>query len=135
LESRPSIQASEIIFSPFILNDAKTGIITPLDGPNMTPEQEKRLQQLKSDPDIVQMRILIWGEGGVGCTTTILKMLFRVMMTEYDPTIIDEYQLLFKRVGPERKTVLLTLVDLAGQEEFVCKILQFLQCYSQPRCG
>jgi GTPase SAR1 family protein len=85
----------------------------------MTADQKKRFEQLKSDPNIVHMRILVWGEGAMGCTTIILRMLYRVTLTEYDPTIIDEHELLFKKIGPDRKTVLLTLVDVAGRGEFV----------------
>ncbi|KAJ5070005.1 ras gtpase [Anaeramoeba ignava] len=62
-----------------------------------------------------ELRIGIFGAGGVGKSTITIKFTHNIFIEEYDPTIEDEY---IKEIELNDKKILLKVLDTAYPEEF-----------------
>jgi len=60
-------------------------------------------------------KIVVLGGGGVGKSALTIRLVTDNFLDEYDPTIEDSYR---KQVDIDGETVLLDILDTAGQEEF-----------------
>jgi len=60
-------------------------------------------------------RIVILGAGGVGKSALTLRLISDEFAQEYDPTIEDSYR---KQMMVDNQSVLLDVLDTAGQEEY-----------------
>eukprot|EP01084_Bolivina_argentea_P135543 238818_1 len=69
----------------------------------------------KNTPEIPEIRIGIFGNGGVGKSALTIRYVNNNFLDEYDPTIEDNYR---KIICHENKKFLLDILDTAGQEEF-----------------
>jgi len=61
------------------------------------------------------MKIVVMGGGGVGKSAVTLQFIQNKFQFEYDPTIEDSYR---KQIRVDDKTVVLEVLDTAGQEEY-----------------
>jgi len=61
-------------------------------------------------------KIVLLGSGGVGKSAMTLRFSDDKFLTEYDPTVMDEYQ--DKEVIVDGKKIILDILDTAGQEEY-----------------
>jgi len=62
-----------------------------------------------------EYKIVVLGGGGVGKSALTIRLVTDNFLDEYDPTIEDSYR---KQVDIDSETVLLDILDTAGQEEF-----------------
>jgi len=62
-----------------------------------------------------EYKIVVLGGGGVGKSALTIRLVTDNFLDEYDPTIEDSYR---KQVDIDNETVLLDILDTAGQEEF-----------------
>jgi len=62
-----------------------------------------------------EYKIVVLGGGGVGKSALTIRLVTDNFLDEYDPTIEDSYR---KQVDIDNQTVLLDILDTAGQEEF-----------------
>ncbi len=62
-----------------------------------------------------EMRLCVMGDGGTGKTTLTIQLVHNHFTESYDPTIEDSYR---KQVLIDGETVVLDILDTAGQEEF-----------------
>lgn len=63
-----------------------------------------------------EYKIVLLGGGGVGKSALTIRLVTDNFLDEYDPTIEDSWR---KHVDIDSETVLLDILDTAGQEEFV----------------
>jgi GTPase KRas protein len=61
------------------------------------------------------VRLCVMGDGGCGKTASTIQMCHNHFVEAYDPTIEDSYR---RNVAVQGETVLLEILDTAGQEEF-----------------
>jgi len=61
------------------------------------------------------MKIVVMGGGGVGKSAVTLQFIQNKFQWEYDPTIEDSYR---KQIRVDEETVVLEVLDTAGQEEY-----------------
>lgn len=69
----------------------------------------------RRDSFILDQRLVVMGSGGVGKSAMLIRFVSGQFVTEYDPTIEDAYR---KTIIVDGETVLLDILDTAGQEEF-----------------
>ncbi|KAH3761121.1 Ras GTPase [Pelomyxa schiedti] len=62
-----------------------------------------------------EQKIVVLGAGGVGKSSIVIQYIQSHFIEEYDPTIEDSYR---KQVVVDGSTVMLDILDTAGQEEF-----------------
>ncbi|XP_014218581.1 GTPase HRas [Copidosoma floridanum] len=65
---------------------------------------------------MIEYKVVIVGNGGVGKTAITIQMVRNLFEEEYDPTIEDTYK---KQVVVDDEMCLLDILDTAGQEDFV----------------
>uniref|UniRef100_A0A6B2LKU9 Uncharacterized protein n=1 Tax=Arcella intermedia TaxID=1963864 RepID=A0A6B2LKU9_9EUKA len=70
------------------------------------------------------MKIVLIGNGGVGKSCFVIRLLQNVFVTEYDPTIEDSYR---KAFSFDDKQIMLDILDTAGMEEFSAMREQYLR--------
>lgn len=70
---------------------------------------------VRRDSFILDQRLVVMGAGGVGKSAMLIRFVSGQFVTEYDPTIEDAYR---KTIIVDGETVLLDILDTAGQEEF-----------------
>ncbi|EFC42538.1 ras family small GTPase [Naegleria gruberi] len=76
----------------------------------MPPKKDKNA---KEQPE--ELKIVVFGSGGVGKSALIVQLIQNVFVEQYDPTLEDSYR---KDTHIEKKPVILDILDTAGQEEF-----------------
>lgn len=64
-----------------------------------------------------KIRLVLFGEGGVGKSALTIRYFQRMFVTDYDPTIEDSYTKWVTALNSHR--VFLEVTDTAGQEAFV----------------
>mmetsp|Transcript_1811 Transcript_1811/g.2322 ORF Transcript_1811/g.2322 Transcript_1811/m.2322 type:complete len:197 (+) Transcript_1811:125-715(+) len=69
-------------------------------------------------------KLVIVGGGGVGKSALTIQFIQNHFIIEYDPTIEDSYR---KQVTIDGETVLLDILDTAGQEEFSAMRDQYMR--------
>ena len=63
------------------------------------------------------MKIVVFGDGGVGKSALVIKLVSGEFLEEYDPTIEDSHRKVFSCHGTP---VMLDILDTAGREEVFC---------------
>ena len=63
----------------------------------------------------MEYKIVVVGDGGVGKSALVVQLVQNHFCEEYDPTIEDTYR---KQITVDGKTLLLDILDTAGQEEY-----------------
>ncbi|KAL6057194.1 RAS1 protein [Balamuthia mandrillaris] len=76
--------------------------------------RDQRLKELR-DSGTPELKTVLMGAGGVGCTALISRLLNDDFREDYDPTIEDTY---VAHVSCKGKPFLLNMLDTAGQEEY-----------------
>ncbi|KAL6043093.1 Ras-related protein R-Ras2 [Balamuthia mandrillaris] len=76
--------------------------------------RDQRLKELR-DSGTSELKTVLMGAGGVGCTALISRLLNDDFREDYDPTIEDTY---VAHVSCKGKSFLLNMLDTAGQEEY-----------------
>jgi len=71
-----------------------------------------------------EYKLVIVGGGGVGKSAITIQFIQNHFIIEYDPTIEDSYR---KQVAVDGETVLLDILDTAGQEEFSAMRDQYMR--------
>jgi GTPase KRas protein len=71
-----------------------------------------------------EYKLVIVGGGGVGKSAITIQFIQNHFIIEYDPTIEDSYR---KQVTIDDETVLLDILDTAGQEEFSAMRDQYMR--------
>ncbi|KAJ3425567.1 ras-like protein rasd [Anaeramoeba flamelloides] len=74
--------------------------------------------------DNISYKIVVVGGGGVGKSAITIQFLQNHFITEYDPTIEESYR---KQVTVDGETILLDILDTAGQEEYSAMREQYLR--------
>jgi len=73
---------------------------------------------------MVLYKLVILGEGGVGKSALTIQLTQNHFITEYDPTIENSYR---KQVNIDDETVMLDILDTAGQEEYSAMRDQYIR--------
>ncbi|KAH7830947.1 Ras1 [Monocercomonoides exilis] len=63
----------------------------------------------------MEYKIVVLGGGGVGKSALTIQFIMKKFVSEYDPTIEDQYRM---QTTIDDKTCYLDILDTAGQEEF-----------------
>ncbi|KAJ3450729.1 ras-like protein rasb [Anaeramoeba flamelloides] len=71
-----------------------------------------------------ERKIVVIGGGGVGKSAMTIRFLQNFFVTDYDPTIEETYR---KQITVDNKTVLLDVLDTAGQEEYSAMREQYME--------
>ncbi|KAJ3435599.1 ras gtpase-related [Anaeramoeba flamelloides] len=71
-----------------------------------------------------ERRIVILGGGGVGKSAMTIRFLQNFFVTEYDPTIEENYR---KQILVDNKPVFLDVLDTAGQEDYTSLREQYME--------
>ncbi|KAL9645686.1 hypothetical protein ABK040_003419 [Willaertia magna] len=71
-----------------------------------------------------ELKIVVFGSGGVGKSALIVQLIQNVFVEQYDPTLEDSYR---KDTFIEKKPVILDILDTAGQEEFMTLRDQYIR--------
>ncbi|KAJ3450097.1 ras-like protein rasb [Anaeramoeba flamelloides] len=71
-----------------------------------------------------ERKIVVIGGGGVGKSAMTIRFLQNFFVTDYDPTIEETYR---KQITVDSKTVLLDVLDTAGQEEYSAMREQYME--------
>eukprot|EP01121_Diplochlamys_sp_Union-15-3_P013890 TRINITY_DN4375_c0_g1_i2.p1 TRINITY_DN4375_c0_g1~~TRINITY_DN4375_c0_g1_i2.p1 ORF type:complete len:174 (+),score=44.67 TRINITY_DN4375_c0_g1_i2:50-571(+) len=71
-----------------------------------------------------EYKIVVIGDGGVGKSSLTVQFVQSQFVEEYDPTIEDNYR---KQVLVDDETVLLDILDTAGQEEYSAMRDQYMK--------
>eukprot|EP01099_Mayorella_cantabrigiensis_P003294 TRINITY_DN2551_c0_g3_i3.p1 TRINITY_DN2551_c0_g3~~TRINITY_DN2551_c0_g3_i3.p1 ORF type:complete len:205 (-),score=52.37 TRINITY_DN2551_c0_g3_i3:668-1282(-) len=69
-------------------------------------------------------KVVILGEGGVGKSALTIQFVNNHFITDYDPTIENSYR---KQITVDDKTLMLDILDTAGQEEFCTMRDQYIR--------
>jgi len=72
---------------------------------------------------IPEQHLVIMGSGGVGKTTLIVQFVQHRFVPDYEPTIEDSYR---KQLSIDNQTVMLDILDTAGQEEYAALKDQYM---------
>jgi len=70
------------------------------------------------------VKVVVVGGGGVGKSALTIQLIQNHFIDEYDPTIEDSYR---KQVSIDQETVLLDILDTAGQEEYSAMRDQYMR--------
>eukprot|EP01121_Diplochlamys_sp_Union-15-3_P009314 TRINITY_DN2536_c0_g1_i4.p1 TRINITY_DN2536_c0_g1~~TRINITY_DN2536_c0_g1_i4.p1 ORF type:complete len:201 (-),score=41.72 TRINITY_DN2536_c0_g1_i4:49-618(-) len=73
---------------------------------------------------MTEYKLVIVGGGGVGKSALTLQLVQNYFVDDYDPTIEDSYR---KQVNIDDETVLLDILDTAGQEEYSAMRDQYMR--------
>eukprot|EP01121_Diplochlamys_sp_Union-15-3_P007231 TRINITY_DN1822_c0_g1_i3.p1 TRINITY_DN1822_c0_g1~~TRINITY_DN1822_c0_g1_i3.p1 ORF type:complete len:193 (+),score=42.77 TRINITY_DN1822_c0_g1_i3:40-618(+) len=73
---------------------------------------------------MTEYKLVIVGGGGVGKSALTIQLIQNHFVDEYDPTIEDSYR---KQVTIDDETVLLDILDTAGQEEYSAMRDQYMR--------
>ncbi|KAF0971733.1 hypothetical protein FDP41_009956 [Naegleria fowleri] len=79
----------------------------------MPPAAGKKEKNTGAQPE--ELKIVVFGSGGVGKSALIVQLIQNVFVEQYDPTLEDSYR---KDTHIDKKPVILDILDTAGQEEF-----------------
>eukprot|EP01084_Bolivina_argentea_P063803 116407_1 len=66
-------------------------------------------------PEIKEVKIVVLGNGGVGKSALVIRLVTDNFLEEYDPTIEDSYR---KIININGQQILCDVLDTAGREEF-----------------
>jgi len=82
--------------------------------PKKKPAPKKKPGKATSDSS-EEVKLVVFGSGGVGKSALIVQLIQNVFVEQYDPTLEDSYR---KDTKLDDKKLVLDILDTAGQEEF-----------------
>ncbi|KAL9644656.1 hypothetical protein ABK040_015395 [Willaertia magna] len=79
----------------------------------------------KEEKQKEEVKLVVFGSGGVGKSALIVQLIQNVFVEHYDPTLEDSYRR--DAILENKKEIIMDILDTAGQEEFVTLRDQYIR--------